>query len=184
MGKALERLDDQAIEFIGRQRMFFTATAPLEAHGLINLSPKGLDTFAVIDPQTVAYLDLTGSGIETLAHVRQNGRMTLMFCSFEGPPNILRLYGRGEAVEPGDEAWTALRPRFIAHPGERSIIVLHVERVTNACGFGVPLYRYEGDRSNLDDSARARGREKVKAYQQEKNLVSVNGLPGLRPVTR
>ena len=180
MGKAFERLDEQSMEFIGRQRMFFVATAPLEADGLINLSPKGLDTFAVVDSKTVAYLDLTGSGIETVAHIRQNGRLTIMFCAFEGPPNILRLYGRGEVAEPGDAAWSELRPRFAEHPGERSIVVLRIERVSTACGFGVPRYSYQRERSALSKVWEKRGDEGVREYQRENNRESLDGLPGLR----
>ncbi len=179
MGKVFERLEPQTIEFIERQHLFFVATAPLDADGLINLSPKGCNTFTVVDPQTVAYLDLMGSGIETVAHIRQNGRLTVMFCSFEGPPNILRLYGRGEVVEPSDAAWPQLRARFPAHVAERSIVILHVQRVSTACGFGVPRYSYEGDRSTLRDAWEKRGPDGIKAYQQENNRASIDGLPGL-----
>ena len=180
MGRVLERLDERAIQFIDRQKMFFVATAPSGDAGLLNLSPKGLDTFSVLDDQTVAYLDLTGSGIETVAHLRQNGRIVMMFCAFEGPPNILRLYGKGEAIEPGDAEWESLRARFPAMPGERSIVRVRVERVSDSCGFAVPLYRYEGDRSVLTDWVEKKGPEAVEAYKAEKNRKSLDGLPGLR----
>jgi hypothetical protein len=162
--------------------MFFVATAPSGDTGLLNLSPKGLDTFAVLDPQTVAYLDLTGSGIETVAHLRQNGRIVLMFCAFEGPPNILRIYGKGEAIEPGDDEWGGLRGLFPEMHGTRSIIRVRVERASDSCGFAVPLYRYEGDRSTLLDWAEKKGPEAVEAYKTDKNRESLDGLPGLRRV--
>jgi hypothetical protein len=182
MGRVLERLDDRAADFIRAQRMFFVATAPSGEAGLLNLSPKGLDSFTVLDPQTVAYLDLTGSGIETVAHLRQNGRIVLMFCAFEGPPNILRIYGKGEAIEPGDDEWEDLRGLFAEMPGTRSIIRVRVERVSDSCGFAVPLYRYEGDRSTLLDWAEKKGPEAVEAYKAQKNRESLDGLPGLRRV--
>jgi len=180
MGRVYERLDEQAVEFIQAQRMFFVATAPAGDDGLINLSPKGLDTFRIIDDRTVAYLDLVGSGIETVAHLRQNGRITLMFCAFEGAPNIARLYGRGEAIEPGEADWDDLRALFPEMPGVRSVIRVHVERGSDACGFGVPRYRYEEDRSTLLDWAQKKGPDAVEAYKGEKNRESLDGLPGLR----
>lgn len=180
MGRVYECLDDRAVEFIRAQHIFFVATAPSGDAGLINLSPKGLDTFAVLDDQTVAYLDLTGSGIETVAHLRQNGRITLMFCAFEGSPNILRLYGQGEAIEPGEPQWDELSARFPELPGARAVIRVQVERVSDACGFAVPLYDYEGDRSALTGWAEKKGPEAVEAYKAEKNRRSLDGLPGLR----
>jgi hypothetical protein len=180
MGRVLERLDDRAVHFIGAQKMFFVATAPSGDAGLLNLSPKGLDTFAVIDDQTVAYLDLVGSGIETVAHLRQNGRIVLMLCAFEGAPNILRIYGKGEAIEPGDAEWDGLRGRFPEMPGARSVIRVRVERVSDSCGFAAPLYRYEGDRSTLLEWAERKGPEAIEAYKAEKNRESLDGLPGLR----
>lgn len=182
MGRVLERLDDRAVEFVRAQHMFFVATAPSGDAGLLNVSPKGLDTFAVLDDQTVAYLDLTGSGVETIAHLRQNGRITLMFCAFEGPPNIMRIYGKGDAVEPGDAEWEELRGRFPDLPGVRSVIRVRVERVSDTCGFAVPRYRYEGDRSTLTDWTAKKGPEGVKAYKAEKNRESLDGLPGLRNI--
>jgi len=180
MGRVYERLDDRAVAFIRAQRMFFVATAPSGDAGLLNLSPKGLDTFTVLDDETVAYLDLTGSGIETVAHLRQNGRITMMFCAFEGSPNILRIHGKGEAIEPDDPEWDELRGRFPDLPGSRSVIRVRVERVSDSCGFAVPRYRYEGDRSTLADWAVKKGPEAVAAYKAEKNRKSLDGLPGLR----
>ena len=180
MGRVLERLDERAIAFIEAQHMFFVSTAPSGEAGLINLSPKGLDTFAVLDEQTVAYLDLVGSGIETVAHIRQNGRITLMFCAFEGAPNIMRIYGQGDAVEPGDAEWEGLRGRFPEMAGERSIVRVRVERVSDSCGFAVPRYRYEGDRSTLTEWVEKKGPEGIEAYKAEKNRKSLDGLEGLR----
>jgi hypothetical protein len=180
MGRVADRLDERSIQFIGAQKMFFVATAPSGDAGLLNLSPKGLDTFTVLDERTVAYLDLVGSGVETIAHLRQNGRIVLMMCAFEGPPNIMRIYGRGEIVEPGDAEWDELRDRFPALPGARSVIRVQVERVSDTCGFAVPLYRYEGDRSTLLDWAEKKGPEAIEQYKAEKNRHSLEGLPGLR----
>ena len=128
MGKVYEEIDERLAELIESQHLFFVATAPLSAEGSVNLSPKGLDSFSILDPHTVAYLDLVGSGAETIAHLRENGRITILFCSFEGPPRLLRLYGRGEALEPGDEDFEALVSRFPRYPGKRSIIRLMTPR--------------------------------------------------------
>src|SRR5215813_6721601 len=142
MAKFYTELDAMLREFIGKQQMFFHATAP--SQGRINLSPKGLDTFRVLSDKRVAYLDLTGSECETAAHLAENGRLTLMFCSFQDKPLILRLYGRGRVVRPRDAQWQELRPQFPPLPGERQIIVLDIESVMTTCGFAVPLYEYQG----------------------------------------
>lgn len=183
MGKAFSELDDLNVKWIEKQHMFFVATAPAAVDGLLNLSPKGLDAFAVIDSTTVAYLDLVGSGVETIAHVRENGRLIIMFCAFDGPPRILRLWGRGEVIERHDPRWFDLRSRFAEMPGERSIIVLHVSRVQDSCGYGVPRYIYQEDRSTLTDWAAKKGPEGVDAYIAEKNHKSIDGLPGLKVST-
>ncbi len=179
MGKVFDEVDDDVRGFIARQRMFFVATAPLAADGTVNLSPKGLDTFRVLGPRTVAYLDLTGSGVETVAHLRENGRLTVMFCAFEGRPRILRLSGRGRAVEPGDAEWASVSAGFPTMPGVRSVVVLEVERIADSCGFGVPRYEYAGDRTQLPEWAEAKGPEGIRAYQGKKNRESIDGLPGL-----
>ncbi len=179
MGKPFTELGDAHVEWIKKQRMFFVATAPTAEDGLLNLSPKGLDSFSVIDPTTVAYLDLLGSGVETIAHVKQNGRLIIMFCAFDGAPNILRLWGRGEVVERDDPRWGELRARFPEMPGERSIIVLHISRVQNSCGFGVPRYSHEKDRTTLTDWAMKRGQKGIDEYIAENNKTSIDGLPGL-----
>ena len=160
--------------------MFFVATAPLDAAGHINLSPKGLDSFRVIDPRTVAYLDLTGSGIETVAHLRENGRIVLLFCAFEGPPKIIRLHGRGEVVEPGDPRFGSLAARFSSFPSTRSVIVIALERISDSCGYGVPLYGYEGQRSQLIDWAERKGADGVVRYREDNNRRSIDGLQGLK----
>lgn len=174
-------LNDRDRAFIAKQRMFFVATAPLSGDGLVNLSPKGLDgTFAVVDDSTVAYLDLTGSGVETIAHLRENGRITVMFNAFEGPPNILRIQGKGEAVEPGDAGFPELASHFPEMPGVRSIIRVTAERVADSCGFAVPVYEYQGQRETLIQWCEKKGPEGVADYQRTKNAKSLDGLPGLR----
>ena len=149
MAKVLPELDAELTAWISAQPMFFTASAPLAANGHINLSPRGLDTFRILGPLEVAWLDLTGSGNETAPHLVENGRLTVMFCAFSGPPRILRLYGRGKVILPDSTAWTELRPHFPQYPGERQIIHLAVERVQTSCGAGVPLMDYRGQRDIL-----------------------------------
>jgi hypothetical protein len=156
------------------------ATAPLSAEGHINVSPKGLDTLVILDPTTVAYLDLTGSGVETIAHLRENGRIVLMFCTFEGPPKVLRLHGRGEVLEPADDDFADLRSRFGNFPGVRAIIRIRLDRISDSCGYGVPLYRFEGDRSQMIEWAEHKGNEGIARYHEEKNRESIDGLPALK----
>ena len=181
MGKVYEQLDDTLVRFIGRQHVFFVGTAPDSPEGHLNVSPKGLDTFRILGPKSVAYLDLTGSGIETVAHLRENGRITIMFCAFEGRPLIVRLYGRGRVVEPGDPEWDGLIARFPEYPGARSVVVVDVERVADSCGYAVPLYEYKGERSQLIDYANKKGPEGMERYKARKNRVSIDGLVGLNP---
>jgi len=180
VGKVFDGIDERNAAFIRRQHVFFVATAPRDEAGLVNLSPKGLESFAVLDPLTVAYLDLVGSGIETLAHVRENGRIVFMFCAFEGPPRILRLHGRGDVVEPGDAEWDTLAGHFPSHPNARSVIRARLHRIADSCGYGVPLYRYEGERQQLFQWAEKRGAEGIATYKKERNRQSLDGLPGLR----
>jgi len=180
MGEVFEEIDDALASFIREQHMFFVATAPLARDGLLNLSPKGLDSFRVLGPHSVAYLDLTGSGVETIAHLKQNGRIVFMFCAFEGRPRILRLYGRGEVLEPGDEAFDALRAGFPDLPGARSIVRASVQRIADSCGWGVPRYAFQGDRDQLVRFAEHLGPEKVRAAQLGVNARSLDGLPGVR----
>lgn len=179
MGKAHEAIDERWADWIGRQKMFFVATAPLSGEGLINLSPKGLDTFRILGPREVAYLDLTGSGVETIAHLRENGRITLQFCAFEGPPMIFRIYGQGTVVMPGDAGFAELIDLFPAYAGVRSIIRVQATRIAESCGFAVPTYTYEGHRDQLIKWAAHKGESGIQTYQQERNAVSLDGLPGL-----
>jgi len=179
MSRVYEMLDERLISFLSRQHVFFVATAPLARDGLVNLSPKGLGTFAVLDPHRVAYLDLTGSGVETIAHLRENGRIVVMFCAFEGAPRIIRLHGRGRVVVPGDPEFEDLSGRFPSRPGIRSVIDVDVTRIADSCGYGVPLMAFEGERSRLDEWAAKRGPEGLDDYRATKNAVSLDGLPGL-----
>jgi hypothetical protein len=158
--------------------VFFVATAP-NAGGHVNCSPKGRDSFRVLDPRTVAYLDYAGSGIETVAHVRQNGRIVLMFCAFEGAPRIVRLHGCGDVLAAGSPAFAALSPAFPSATAARAILRIALTRVSDSCGFGVPLYQYRGHREHLDTWAEKKGRDGVRAYVREKNSRSIDDLPGL-----
>ena len=167
--------------WIERQRLFFVSTAPLAAEGRINCSPKGLDTLRILDPRTIAYLDLTGSGIETVAHLRENGRIVLMFCAFEGPPKIVRLHGRGTVLTDSDSGFEDLRARFGEMPGVRSVIRISLLRISESCGFGVPRYEFAGNRDQLARWAAAKGEAGLAEYRATKNATSVDGLPGLKP---
>lgn len=177
MGKVFPAITDELRRFIEQQPVFFVATAPLSADGHVNLSPKGLETFAVLSASEVAYLDLTGSGNETSAHLLENGRITFMFCSFSGPPRILRLYGRGRTVLPADEQWAALRANFGEFSGVRQIVTATIGRVQTSCGFGVPLMELQGPRDTLLRWADARGPDGLAAYRARNNWTSIDGLP-------
>jgi Pyridoxamine 5'-phosphate oxidase len=180
MGKAYDEIDEKLEVFLRAQHIFFVATAPLAADGHLNCSPKGLDTFAILDRRTVAYLDLTGSGVETIAHLRENGRIVLAFSAFSGPPKIVRLHGRGEVVEARDPRFPALRAHFPDHyDGVRSVITVAVERIADSCGYGVPQYEYVGDRSQLAEWTQRKGPEGVAKYRAERNRTSIDGLPGV-----
>ena len=175
MGKFHSEITPALQEFIAEQQMFFTASAA--PTGRVNVSPKGIDTFRVLDPSTVAYLDLTGSGNETAAHLLADGRMTILFCAFVGAPNILRLFGRGELVQLDSARGRELHELFPVLPGERHFIVLHIESVQTSCGFSVPLYEFREQRSLLVDWAHKQGEAKLKEYRRNKNAVSIDGLP-------
>ncbi len=180
MGKTYDAIDDGLAEFIREQQMFFVATAPLGEGGLLNLSPKGLDTLRILDPHTVAYLDLTGSGVETIAHLKENGRMVMMFCAFSGRPMILRLNGRGTVLERGDPEFATLLPEFPNLPGTRAIIRLAVERIADSCGWAVPTFEYRDQRDQLIRYAEQKGPEAIRSAQLRFNSKSLDGLPGLR----
>lgn len=175
MARFATALDAGMREFIAAQHIFFTASAP--AQGRINLSPKGLDTFRILSDRCVGYLDLTGSENETAAHLAENGRLTLMFCSFGDKPLILRLYGRGRFVRPQDAGWGSLHGQFPALPGERQIVLLDIESIMSTCGFAVPLYQYQGDRTLLGDFSCKMGEAKMDEYRHQKNQRSIDGLP-------
>lgn len=175
MAKFFTELNDAHREFIGAQHIFFHATAPMQ--GRINLSPKGLDTFRILCGTRVAYLDLTGSECETAAHLAENGRLTIMFCSFDEKPLILRLYGRGSVVRARDADWRQLRPRFPDIPGERQIVVLDIESIMTTCGFAVPLFDFKREREQLIDFTCKMGDEKMDAYRHERNQASIDGMP-------
>jgi hypothetical protein len=179
MGKIYESIDDKLRAFITAQRMFFVATAPLSGEGLINLSPKGLDTFRILDEHRVAYLDLTGSGIETVAHLRENGRVVLMFCAFEGRPLIVRLHGRGVAHRRGEEGFAALAGLFPQLPGTRSIVEVTVQRIADSCGWGVPTYEFKEQRDQLIRYSEQMGEAGILEAQQKWNRTSLDGLPGI-----
>lgn len=179
MGRLYDTITPEVAEWIGRQRMFFVATAPLSAGGHVNCSPKGLDAFRVLGPRSVAYLDLTGSGIETVAHLSENGRIVLMFCAFDGPPKIVRLHGRGTVLTPGDSAFAELRPRFPEMAGVRAIVRVDVTRISDSCGFAVPLMEFVGDRDQLPKYHEAKGEAGLEEYRRKKNAASIDDLPGL-----
>ncbi|WP_437668923.1 pyridoxamine 5'-phosphate oxidase family protein [Sorangium sp. So ce131] len=179
MGRTFSELDDELAAFITEQHVFFVASAPSGSGGHVNVSPKGNDTFRVLDPRTVAYLDLTGSGVETIAHLRDNGRITLMFCAFAGPPRIVRLQGRGEPIFPEDPRFEALAGLFPRLPGVRSVIQVALDRIATSCGYAVPLMTFERERDTLSKWAVRKGPEGLVRYRQEKNATSIDGLPGL-----
>lgn len=177
MAKFFDTINDKIRQFISEQRMFFTASAPVSNTSRINLSPKGIDTFRVLDEKTVCYLDLTGSGNETAAHIKENGRLTIMFCAFADSPLILRLYGRGEVVHQTSEKWDELSVLFEDFAGARQIIVLNIESGQTSCGFAIPLYEFKEDRKMLIDWAENKGEDGIENYWREKNQTSIDGLP-------
>ncbi len=177
MGDVHGSITPRFAAFIARQPVFFVASAPLSADGHVNVSPKGLDTLRVLAPDRVVYLDLTGSGNETSAHIAENGRITIMFCAFDGAPQILRLFGTGRTVLPGDAEWDELRSRFPAHHvGVRQVIVADIHRVQTSCGYAVPRMELVEDRDTLDKWARNRGEARLDEYRRENNPTSIDGL--------
>lgn len=181
MGREYEAIDHTLAAWLLRQPMFCVGTAPLAAGGHVNVSPKGLaGTFAIVDGHRVAYLDLTGSGIETVAHLRENGRIVLMFNAFAGPPRIVRLHGRGTAHLEGTDGFDRLRPLFPDLPGPRAVVEVEVTRISDSCGYGVPEMRLVGERTRLTTGLARRAEEGTLAtYQADNNARSVDGLPGL-----
>ncbi|MBI1382391.1 MAG: pyridoxamine 5'-phosphate oxidase family protein [Planctomycetaceae bacterium] len=179
MGKTYDSITPALADWIAAQRLFFVATAPLAADGQVNLSPKGMDSFRVLGPRQVAYLDVTGSGSETIAHVRENGRIVVMFCAFEGPPKIVRLHGVGTVVTRASADWELWSARFPALGSPRSILVIDVVRVSDSCGWGVPEMTFQGERDFFGPWAAAKGPAGVHAYGRRKNRKSIDGLPAL-----
>ena len=180
MGKVHDHLDEALRTWISRQHVFFVGTAPDGSDGHVNVSPKGMDrTFRVLDDGRCAYLDLTGSGIETVAHLRQNGRITLMWCAFDGPARIVRVQGSGRVVLPGSEDWAGLIDGFVQQRGARAVIVVEPDRIADSCGYSVPLMSYRADRTRLAEWAEQKSDQDLEAYRRQKNATSIDGLPGL-----
>src|SRR6516164_6722548 len=171
MSKALDQITPELADWVAKQSIFFVGTAPLSAAGHVNISPKGGDSFRVLGPLEVAYQDYTGSGAETAAHLRENGRIVIMFCALDGPPKIVRLHGRGTLIRPGDERYEELAALFPFNAGTRAIVHVAVTRVATSCGFGVPLYDFRGPRDTLDRFAAQKGPENLAAYRAAKNQV-------------
>ncbi|MDT7550836.1 MAG: hypothetical protein QOE84_3230 [Actinomycetota bacterium] len=172
-------IDDDLAAWIDAQPMWFVGTAPLSGDGRVNVSPRGHDSLSVLGRHRVAWVDYTGSGVETVAHLRENGRICLMFCSFTTHPRIVRLHGRGSVALPGDAMYDDVVARHPAHPSSRAVIVVDVDRVSDSCGFGVPVMEVVAERDLLRRGAEKRGAEGLAAYRAEKNAVSIDGLPGL-----
>jgi predicted pyridoxine 5'-phosphate oxidase superfamily flavin-nucleotide-binding protein len=178
MGKVLDAVDDRLASFLRAQPVFFVATAPRGEAGRVNVSPKGVEgTFCVVDERCVAYADITASGAETIAHLRDNGRITLMFCAFADPPRVVRLHGRGRVVSLYDDGFAAWVRRFPERRGVRAVIVVDVERVSTSCGFGVPLMTYAGERATLAAGVERRGDQGLVDYRRRHNQRSIDGLP-------
>src|SRR5688572_15038623 len=182
MGQPYDEISDQLAAWIRSQHMFFVATAPLASDGVINCSPKGLDSFRILGPREVAYVDLTGSGIETIAHCRENGRIVLMFCAFDGAPKIVRLHGTCEVLMIGTLAFEQLVALFPEYPGARAILRVQLSRVSESCGYAVPKYNYVAQRDTLVGWAAKKGPDGLERYRQEKNARSLDRLPGLIPI--
>lgn len=174
MGKQASEISDRNIQFINNQKIFFVGTASQDSR--VNISPKGMDSFKVLGPNRVIWLNVTGSGNETAAHLQTDNRMTIMFLAFDGSPDILRLYGQATAVHKNDEQWDELYQRFDALPGARQIFDLSVDLVQNSCGMSVPLFNYQEDRNQLKDWSKKQGEEGIKQYWAKKNQTSLDGV--------
>ncbi|WP_017842789.1 pyridoxamine 5'-phosphate oxidase family protein [Methylotuvimicrobium buryatense] len=175
MGQQFKELSDKHIQFIKGQNIFFVGTATADSH--VNISPKGMDSFRVLSNSRIAWLNVTGSGNESSAHVQQNPRMTIMFCAFDGPPLILRLYGTAKVVHRTDPEWDDLFGRFVALPGARQVFDVRIDLVQTSCGMAVPYFSYAGDRELLSDWATKKGDDGLKQYWEEKNQMSIDGIP-------
>ncbi len=175
MAKFYTSITKRLQSFIEKQKMFFVATAP--SNGRINLSPKGMDSFRVINENRVLWLNVTGSGNETAAHLLEKNRITMMFCSFEGAPNILRLYGKGKEIKPNDADWNDIVSLFPETPGTRQVFDIEIESAQTSCGMSIPFFEYIGERNQLNDWAEEKGEEGIKEYWKEKNTTSIDGFP-------
>ena len=179
MGRTFDGIEPELAAWIEAQRIFFVATAPLAADGLVNCSPKGMDSFRILGPREVAYLDLTGSGVETIAHLRENGRIAVMFCAFAGPPRIVRLQGTGVAIPIGDPQFDEAASLFPATPGARAVIRIRLSRIADSCGYSIPRYDYVDERDALVRWAESKGEQGVADYRAAHNVRSLDGLPGI-----
>jgi hypothetical protein len=183
VGRLYPGIDARLAGFVESQPVFFVASAPLDADGHVNCSPKGNNgSFTVLDEHRAGYLDLTGSGIETIAHIQENRRIVLMFCAFVGPPRIVRFHGTAEAVPLGDPRFEGLLERFAPNPGARAVVVVTVERISDSCGYGVPIMEFQRHRDNIDHWVDTKGPDGLVSYRAEKNAESIDGLPGIAQV--
>ena len=179
MGKDYQEIDERMQSWIEQQHVFFVSTAPLKEDGLINCSPKGLDCLRVLGPRQIAYADTGGSGAETIAHLKENGRIVIMLCAFTGPPRIFRFYGRGAPVEPHEEKFESLRSNFSPLPAIRNFIVVEVDRIRDSCGYGVPNYEFVGERDSLPNFFANQSEKEILQYRVDRNETSLDGLPAL-----
>jgi hypothetical protein len=179
MSKQIDHITPELADWISRQKIFFVATAPLAASGHVNCSPKGGDCFKILSPLSVAYQDYTGSGAETVAHLKENGRIVIMFCAFDGAPQIARLHGRGEVIEPSHPEFAKMSAQFPPHSGARAFIQITVNRVSTSCGHCVPFFDYRDHRDTLDKWCDAKGPDGMHDYRRQKNRTSIDGLPAL-----
>jgi len=179
MARTFDSINPELAGWIAQQHLFFVATAPLARDGHVNCSPKGMDAFRVLGPHAVAYIDLTGSGAETIAHLKENERIVVMFCAFDGAPKIVRLHGTGSVAEPGSSRFDELRPLFPDYAGTRAIIAVSVTRASDSCGFAVPRLEYVEDRDALERWAEKKGPAGLTEYRRDKNAHSIDGLPAL-----
>jgi len=179
VGKLFDGIDETLAAWIAKQPVWFVATAPLAADGRVNVSPRGHDTLSILGTHRVAWVDFTGSGVETIAHLRENGRICLMFCSFDSRPRIVRVHGTGHVALPGEPEYDDVVARHPAHPSTRAVVVVDVTRVSDSCGYGVPVMEMVGERDLLRLGAEKKGPEGMAAYRATNNAESIDGLPGL-----
>lgn len=181
MGRTWPEIDAALADWVAQQRLYFVATAPLAAGGCVNCSPKGLDTLRIVGPREVVWIDVGGSGIETVAHLKENGRVVLMFCAFEGAPRVVRFHGRGEVIERNHAEFRRLLALFPPPPVCRAIVRVAVQRVSESCGWGVPFYGYRGERDDIARAVAGKTLDQLRAQALRQNLRSIDGLPGLDP---